>query len=210
MCSRYHIRDKMPEMLKKIFPEEIQEDQEAAVCPPLLMTSCDILPSMKAPVLIRRQGRLCMLEAVWGFPGIEGKGLIINARSETALEKRMFAESVEKRRCLVPASGFYEWSETKDKYYFTPGKRNTGDTASALLMAGCYRRWEGETRFVILTTSANSSVGRIHPRMPLILEGEEAEKWLAEGEEASAISQLLKKAPAELEREQTGQLSLFG
>ena len=55
----------------------------------------------------------------WGFPGYQGKGLIINAKSEGVLEKKMFRESMLHRRCAVPAKGFYEWNPQKEKYRFT-------------------------------------------------------------------------------------------
>ena len=56
----------------------------------------------------------------WGFPGFDKKGVIFNARSETALEKKTFRDSVKERRCIIPATGFYEWSEKKDKYFSAP------------------------------------------------------------------------------------------
>lgn len=143
---------------------------------------------------------------VWGFPAPEGKGLVINARCETVLEKKLFSESVRTRRCLIPASGFYEWSQRKDPYFFAPqsvglqsfgmqsvGSQNSGpqsfgpqsvgpqsgqEKGRLLLMAGFYRSWEGTERFVILTTRANASVCGVHPRMPLILEPEDARLWL--------------------------------
>ena len=210
MCSRYHMDGELLRELEKGWIDPETEKEENADFLSFLSASHDVCPSMKAPVLIHEPceapGKFCLREYRWGFPGVEGKGLVINARCETALEKKMFAESVEKRRCLIPASGFYEWSERKDKYFFTP-KRAAGTEGGLLMMAGFYRKWEGEEGFVILTTRANASVSRIHPRMPLILGRADAEKWLEEGCEISAQ---LEKEPEELEREQLGQLSLFG
>lgn len=228
MCSRYLIGDGTFEALKEGFCEILDEEGEDFFLPFLNLRG-DIRPSMAAPVLLRetvwRKGaesmadggrpdsggagcdnsRLRMKKYIWGFPGVEGKGLIINARCETALVKRLFAESVQKRRCLIPAVGFYEWSERKDPYFFAP-KGQDGGKGRLLLMAGFYRKWEGQERFVILTTQANASVQGVHPRMPLILSMEEAREWLREDCE---VSRLLAKTPEELAREPLGQLSLF-
>ena len=57
-------------------------------------------------------------EMLWGFPRFEGNGLIINARAETALERRTFRESVRRRRCVVPARGFYEWNAVREKFSY--------------------------------------------------------------------------------------------
>ena len=137
---------------------------------------------------------------MWGFPGFDKKRVIFNARSETALEKRTFRDSVKERRCIVPATGFYEWSEKKDKYFFrSPDHR-------VLLFAGFYRQYEGTDMFVILTTQANASLEGIHHRMPLILEPGEVNTWMFDPE---ATDILLHKRPGPLEKEMKGQLSLF-
>ena len=74
-------------------------------------------------------------------------------------------------------------------------------------MAGCYRRFENEDRFVIITTQANDSVSRVHDRMPLILEKDELEAWLYDDH---FLNFALNKTPAELEkRQEYEQLSLF-
>ena len=101
----------------------------------------------------------------WGFPGFQGKGLLINARAEAILDKKTFRESVLHRRCVIPARHFYEWSKNKEKYTFQSPKQD--DT---LFMAGCYQIYNGQNRFVILTTQANASVAPVHERMPLLLE----------------------------------------
>ena len=74
-------------------------------------------------------------------------------------------------------------------------------------MAGCYRRFENEDRFVIITTQANDSVSRVHDRMPLILEKDELEAWLYDDH---FLNFALNKTPMELEkRQEYEQLSLF-
>ena len=136
-----------------------------------------------------------------GFPGYEGKKLIFNARCESAMEKPMFREAVLHRRAVIPAAGFYEWNQGKQKYTFC---RESGD---AMFMAGCYRKYEDGDRFVILTTQANASMEQVHDRMPLILERDEAVCWLLEDD---ASEELLRKAPPLLERRtEFEQLSIF-
>ncbi|MGL4695943.1 SOS response-associated peptidase family protein [Enterococcus larvae] len=61
-----------------------------------------------------------MMQCPWGFKGFKGSQLIINARSETVTEKRMFAAAFKKDRCVFPTLGFYEWSPEKEKFF--PGK----------------------------------------------------------------------------------------
>lgn len=97
---------------------------------------------------------------------------LINARSESALEKRTFRNSMLHRRCIIPARHFYEWDSYKNKVTFYRSD------SPVLYMAGCYNLFEEEERFVLLTTQANASVERVHDRMPLILEQKELEDWI--------------------------------
>lgn len=169
MCGRYYINDETAKEIERLI-RQINDS---------LLTACrerDVYPSGKAPVITGRNDRLYAEEFMWGFPGFDKKRVIFNARSETALEKRTFRDSVKERRCIVPATGFYEWSEKKDKYFFrSPDHR-------VLLFAGFYRQYEGTDRFVILTTQANASLEGIHHRMPLILEPGEVDTWMFDPE----------------------------
>jgi len=104
-----------------------------------------------------------------------------NARSETAHIKPSFKAALKARRCLIPASGFYEWDKIgkfKQPYYIS---RNDG---CPMALAGLWDQWvdrqSGEIieSCTILTTSANRTVGRIHDRMPVILEPNDYGLWL--------------------------------
>ncbi|HPE16803.1 MAG TPA: SOS response-associated peptidase [Oscillospiraceae bacterium] len=128
---------------------------------------------------------------VWGFPRWNGGGVVINARAETAAEKRMFRAAVFSRRLVVPSTGFFEWRridgrKQKEKYrLFLPG-------TPMLYMAGLYNLYrlpDGREagRFVILTTAANESVAPLHDRMPVILAPEEKEAWFSDGAAAGRI-----------------------
>lgn len=161
----------------------------------------DIRPSELAPVLLAQDGRLCIEHMLWGFPGFQGKGLVINARAETLLDKKMFRDSALARRCAIPAAHFYEWDSGKNRVEFCPADADT------LYMAGLYQYIQGERHFVIITTQANASVRRIHHRMPLILEADELSSWIQKPE---LLHTILQKTPAPLSKRQTyEQLSLF-
>jgi putative SOS response-associated peptidase YedK len=104
---------------------------------------------------------------------------MINARGETVQEKPAFRSAFASRRCVVPVTAFYEWESTsqgKQPYAFM----SSGD--GILALAGLWERWEKglevlET-FAILTTSANALLGRIHDRMPVILNASGISSWL--------------------------------
>jgi len=135
--------------------------------------SGEIFPGNVAPVLAAEREARFML---WGFPNLmPGKRPLINARSETAAVKRTFSDAMASRRCLVPASGYYEWKtigkKHKEKYEFTLPDRET------MYMAGIYSR---EGQFAILTRAASPSTSKIHDRMPVILPKILSDVWLSE------------------------------
>ena len=115
---------------------------------------------------------------------------MINARAESVAEKPAFRQALEKRRCIVPATGFYEWVGApghKQPYAITfPDHPVFG-------FAGLWERWrpgEGDPveTFAIVTTDANETVATIHDRMPAIIPVDQADAWLTgEGEAARAL-----------------------
>lgn len=133
--------------------------------------SRDILPSDKALLITGREG-LRAEQMRWGFPAAQPGKLLINARAETALHKPTFSDSVLRRRCVIPAAGFYEWDAARNKVTFTLPK------APCLFMAGFFRPYGDDIRFIILTTAANDSMRPVHDRMPLILPPEEISDWI--------------------------------
>ncbi|PSL06649.1 putative SOS response-associated peptidase YedK [Haloactinopolyspora alba] len=111
---------------------------------------------------------------------------LINARVETAAQKPSFRRAFARRRCLLPAEGFYEWrGETKGKkqpFFIHPPE-------GTLAMAGLYEIWRDQSRpdddpdaflwsAVILTTDATDDVGEIHPRMPMLVDRASWAEWL--------------------------------
>ncbi|WP_295340252.1 SOS response-associated peptidase [uncultured Subdoligranulum sp.] len=156
----------------------------------------DIAPTSEAPVLIASGDKVVAEFQRWGIPGWRG-GLMINARAETVCEKPMFRRSMAAQRCVIPASGYYEWDAGKHKYFFQlPGK--------PIYLAGIYDNIEGVNCFVILTTVPNGTVKDIHDRMPLILTHEQVRPWLTDSQTAL---QLLTITPPALQRSsEDGQL----
>ena len=110
----------------------------------------------------------------WGFSLPGSRQLLINARSETVFDKKSFADSIRRRRCVIPARHFYEWDRHKNRYTFTL------EDQPCLFLAGIYDQFDGQRRFVILTVPANASMRPVHDRMPLILSSDQLSPWIRE------------------------------
>ena len=193
MCGRYYVDDETARENEKLVRDLDRRLK--------MERTGDVFPSQNAMILKGEGNHLAAEQMRWGFPGFEKGKLLINARAETALERPTFRESVQDRRCIIPARGFYEWNKSKEKFTFE--RKET----PVLFMAGCYNRYEGQERFVILTTDANSSVAPVHNRMPLILEPEELGDWVLDDQ---ATESLLHKTPVLLEqRAEYEQMRLF-
>ncbi|MDO4177486.1 MAG: SOS response-associated peptidase family protein [Bacillota bacterium] len=136
----------------------------------------ELFPGDTVPGIIAWNDKIVPIPATFGFPGFQGKKLLINARSETAAEKLSFADSLRGRRIVLPATSFYEWSHDtrKQKYQFTV------KNSSALYLCGIYKIIDSEVRFVILTREANESMIEIHHRMPVILSEREVRSYLSD------------------------------
>lgn len=165
----------------------------------------NIAPTQHAPVLLRDQGENVLDMYRWGLipfwakdPAIGNR--MINARAETVREKPAFRSAFERRRCLVPASGFFEWQKagkSKVPHWIHPAD---GDL---LTLAGLWERWAPEDAepvysYTILTTGANSFMQRLHERMPVIIPPGERDVWLDPEAEAQALVELLHPAPEAL------------
>lgn len=133
----------------------------------------DYYPSNIVPIIVAQNDQLVLKKAKWGFKAFADK-LIINARSETLLEKPLFKKEVFAHRCLIPASGFYEWDEHKHRFTFKNKKQHL------MMLAGLYRLADNHVEVVIITTKANESMLGIHERMPLLLNDAAATNWLSD------------------------------
>ena len=163
MCGRYTVFTQDEDSLMNKFLKQ------AGFIEPV----SEIYPTNPAPIIMPFEGRITARCAFWGFPLTNSTKQVINACSESAAGKRFFSDALYNRRCVVPATGFFEWSrKTKDKYIFTP--RSDG----LLYMAGAYNLYGGIKRFVIFTRSADEDVIDVHNRMPVLIEHNNVRDYL--------------------------------
>ena len=169
---------------------------------PELKPRYNIAPFQHVPIIVNGESKSVKWMR-WGLVPHWAKGeefglKLINVRSESAMEKPMFKPLLNRQRCLVPATGFYEWQKqgtrkrpyhirVKDQEYFA--------------MAGIYDTWskEGEdlVTFSILTTAANEAISPIHDRMPVILSREREAEWASkEVLSADELSEIFQPLPA--------------
>lgn len=141
----------------------------------------DIYPTNTAPVYAPCPDHNGMsLELMkWGYEKhFKKKTLLINARSETVLEKTTFKNDFLERRCLIPAAGFYEWNVEKEKFMFT------GDSHLIYLGGFYHKDKDRQEDFVIMTKLPVDPVAEIHNRMPVIIPKANASDWLYNTDDA--------------------------
>lgn len=193
MCGRYYVGNETEKEIKRIashLDPDIKWGRKG-----------DIHPSELATIITGKESGFAAEDMRWGFVSNSSKQLMINARAETVLERKSFSESVQRRRCIIVAKHFYEWDHDRNKVTFTLA----GSTA--LYLAGCYNRFDGEERFIILTTEANESMRPVRDRMPLILKEDQLQDWIYDDGKARNF---LKQESPKLERSQEyEQLTLF-
>lgn len=197
MCGRFTLRD--PIQAYRAFLR-----RQAAQLPE---PKFNVAPGQMIPVIrMGENGQREVEELLWGLIPSWAKpdkkpAPIVNARAETAPDKPAFREAFRRRRCLVPADGFYEWrtaNSRKVPYFF----RLRGDKPFAF--AAIWEEWrpkpdESARTFCLLTTDANPLLARIHDRMPVILNEDGAALWLQSppDEAVKELAPLLRPFPAE-------------
>lgn len=177
MCGRYVISLTL-DQLSELFETEDR---------PNFAPSWNAAPTQCLPVVRRGKDgeqRLSLIRwglvPSWSKTGPDGAKPLINARSETAAEKPTFQAALKRRRALIPADGFYEWSKREDgskqPWYIT-----RSDDAP-MVMAGLWERWgEGDERldsFAILTAEAGPDIAHLHHRSPVFVERADFNRWL--------------------------------
>ena len=185
MCCRYFMEES-PEL--RPFVEAAQRlsilDKMREKLGRPLITEGEVRPTNIVPVVARdRYDRDAVYPMVWGFTR-ENASPLFNARSETADQKPTFKESWERRRCIVPASWYYEWEHLTDP----AGQKKTGDRyliqpkdSSLTLLAGIYRiEKDGFPHFVVLTREPSEEIRFIHDRMPVIFPKTAVHEWIHE------------------------------
>ncbi len=165
----------------------------------------NLAPSQQARVIIRGQEGVRATPMTWGlipaWAKEKGGRPPINARVESVAEKPTFREAFRFRRCLVPADGFYEWTQTEEgrRKPFWIRRADGGPMA----LAGLWERWQdpagGETlhTFAILTTRANPAMGTLHHRMPLMLGVRRAQAWLDPATTPAILQAIIDFLPAD-------------
>lgn len=193
MCGRYTLT-MSPDELRRIF-----RYVEVPNFPPRY----NIAPTQPIGIVRADHGTRHFQLVRWGLiPGWvkdpAAFSLLLNARSETAAEKPAFRAAMRHRRCLVPASGFYEWRRVgKSKQAFFIRPRGGG----AVAFAGLWEPWMGADgseidTAAILTTGANGLVSAIHDRMPVVLDPADWDAWLdTDGREPRHVAEMLRPAP---------------
>ncbi len=195
MCGRFTRHHKPDEIAERFDVDPIEEAEIARY---------NIAPSQVVPI-VRRIDEREMIASKWGLvpfwakdPSIGNK--MINAKAETLAEKPSFKRALAKRRCLVPADGFYEWQK-KDKGPSQPIYVRLRD-GGLFAFAGLWEEWkspEGQilNTFTIVTVEPNELISKFHHRMAAILEPDAEADWLNPKNSAVDAAKLLKPYPAD-------------
>ncbi len=190
MCGRFTLKT----------PNRIRFDRITDYDPQNLIPRYNIAPSQDVLAILQRGSEREATFLQWGlipYWSKEAKG-IINARVETIEEKASFSDSFQRRRCLIPADGFYEWErhgKISQPYYFQM------KDSSPFAFAGIWDRWQSSDRLItscaIITTTANELLSEIHHRMPVILDSTSYDLWLNEDCRSADLKDLLVPFPAQ-------------
>ena len=200
MCGRYLLRTALEE-LARIF---------RFIERPNLAPRYNIAPTLEVPVIRQRRapaGQRTIASLRWGLvlPWADDPNSgppLINARAETLLKKPAFRGAARKRRCLVPADGYYQWREgdaSKQPYLIARRDRQP------FAFAGLWERWGPRhdpaaalDSFTIITTEANDFLSTFHHRMPVVLTPEDFATWLDADTPLQAALELLAPSPNDL------------
>jgi putative SOS response-associated peptidase YedK len=195
MCGRYAITV-TPEMVRAYFGYEDQ---------PNFPPRYNIAPTQPVPVVHRSEGKLRFTLMRWGFLPSWVKDpkdypLVINIRSETALEKNSFRAAIQRRRALMPADGFYEWQKLgRESRPYLLRRPDKGIFAFAALWETWASADGSEIDTVaLLNTHANGVISAIHERSPVILPKADFDAWLDPDTSAKEAHQLLQPPPEDL------------
>lgn len=200
MCGRYTYYSS-EDILKKFGLANSESEQTKLALN--LPDNYNVSPGNDMPIIIRGAQEHRLEFANWGLVPSWSKdpetGLkLINARSESLLEKRMWVNLVKSKRCVVPARGFYEWKSTesgKQPYYITL------KDSEIVSFAGLYDEWHDDkgnllVTYCIITTKPNKEMAYVHNRMPAILDKKTMDIWLEPTNfNQDQIDQLLSPAP---------------
>ena len=178
MCGRYYIASEEDNEKMRLIIEEINRRYKDK--PELeAMKTGEIAPTNVVPIFAKNAKQnpiYCLMK--WGFAPFEAGGRpLINARSETANTSKTWKDALRERRCIIPASRYFEWQKNGDKKI-----KNAiwSEGQQIIFMAGIYR-YEDNPRlpvFAILTREPAPAIAHIHNRMPVIMPPSDVDAWL--------------------------------
>jgi len=198
MCGRF-VQVEKPEFYAEHFGAEFVRTET-------LVQNFNVAPTEQVYAVAQHEGERVLTSFRWGLVPFWAKDLkigakSINARSETASTKPMFRDSFERRRCLIPADGFYEWerkAKGKLPHYIH------GSDGNPLPIAGLWSSWrdpatdERVLTCAILTGKPNGLLEPIHDRMPVILPARVWSEWLdPENRDIGALEALMEVYPSD-------------
>lgn len=191
MCGRYSLTSP-PEAMVRLFGLDAAPNWPARY---------NIAPTQMAPVVLASGGGRRATTMRWGLVPSWAKDIsigarMINARAETVAEKPSFRAAFRKRRCLVPADGFYEWTGkkgAKQPYSIRPAD------GVPFAFAGLWEAWrpandEPVESFTIVTTEAGPSIAAIHHRMPVVVPAGAFDAWLDAASTPEALHEVIAQA----------------
>jgi putative SOS response-associated peptidase YedK len=198
MCGRFASNAK---------PKDVEKEFKLGrLNPNLFEPRFNIAPTQLIPAVLESDGERIVAALRWGLVPSWAKdekigSNLINARAETLAEKPSFKNAFRSRRCIIPASGFYEWAKkgasAKQPFYFYLKEK------PVFGFAGLWDEWldkeSGELveTCTIITTAANEVLAPVHDRMPVILQAENYDQWLDEKQQSTErLQNLLVPYPA--------------
>jgi putative SOS response-associated peptidase YedK len=175
MCGRFVITS-APEALRRLF---------GYIDRPNFPPRYNVAPTQPVPVVIIENGARQFRLMRWGFipswvRDPRGFALLINARAETVLDKPAFKNAIRRRRCLIPADGYYEWSqsEARKRAYFIHPRDGQPFGFAALAETWIGPNGEELDTVAILTTAASTDLAVLHPRVPVTIARDDFDCWL--------------------------------
>ena len=197
MCGRYSLKTPVERLSEKFqFPKVFPMKLRYNIAPSQTVAVVRCLPDDSDRKLAMLRWGLIPAWAKFPNSGVQP----INAKAETAAELPMFRDAFRRRRCLVPADGFYEWKQDGGRKQPVYIRLKDGEPFA---IAGLWEHWEGQDGQVVesctlLTTEPNDLLAPIHNRMPVILDPEDYEQWLdPDLQQADRLNPLLQPFSAE-------------
>jgi putative SOS response-associated peptidase YedK len=205
MCGRYYRRSDKQRIAEAFHIHGSLSDMPLEAAP-----DYNVAPTTRQPIIRnnRDTGEREMVAMRWGMVPHFAKSLAdfkgfstINAQAETLMIKAVWLVPFQRRRCLVPADGFYEWKKidpkTKQRYAFTM------KSGEPFAFAGVWDGWKDPATeewlqsFAIITTTPNELTAAVHDRMPVILKPSDYDRWLQRGDSERPLVDLLRPFDAD-------------